>query len=711
VPSFSDNSLGIEFSRSGLQIRHVRVFCSVRGKMTSSPRVDFLYFDHSGVNNPPKWQHEIGVAFDLLTCTVGFPSCTYSILRSPPSQRCSFLPPTYEEAEEVETKSRIKTKMEGRGLDGLSTKPQRQGPRGGQPRGRPPIRRGGGASASAAVAVASATPPQRGRGAAAASAASAAKRIIAGAVLVIILPPLIDVVVTRSGAAVSAFTPRGVGVVAAAAATRRGQSTASRQRWQQCPVVVANHGEASSSSSLSPSSEPWISSRDPGSGGFSSSSSSGTPISTTQSSPQQRSPWPCNDGALLLPALAKPATGDSELSVMRRRFFQSSLTLLGGWAFTSPAAVALPGLTGSPGDDDAAATAAGLSSLGSADEGLAVTVRKSVVKGAQLMDQVDAQWEALSDKFHLGSERQKQMGRPMPKLIPPLKPLDSMVARQLVNLGDQVFVQQFPRRISPSEVTDQVRAVATTVAPAFARSLNMDASDLANAVVNDSITINSGDVFNFVSFCHYKAYSDLWLSRVEQQEAGPTSSTKAEYGTFKRQFETRLGLKILALLVPQPSSLSSLASSSSCPTTPRRMTDLFNAMVDKGLVASIDVSDPSDESGAKGTTDDCPNDNIGGVGITTFSVALDGDATLPSQLLLQEQGVRLYPNYARFALQALLTGGDDDATSDAKAGARSSTTKTTDVSIMDYYMDTDYNADPSKFQVKEVLMNVEIDRS
>jgi hypothetical protein len=514
---------------------------------------------------------------------------------------------------------------------------------------------------------------------------------VACAVVAAVLHPFHGVFTPLCGPAVSAFKPP---VVAARARSRPPTFGGHRRRDQQQYPAGDRRGAPSSS-------KPWISSREGGSGGLSS-SPSGSPISTTQSSPQQRSSWPVGD-ALVLPALAKPAT-DIELSRTRRRFVQSSLVMLGGgWTFTSPAAFALSGLTGSPGDDDAAATAAGLTSLGSADEGLAVSVRKSVVKGAQLMDQVDAQWEALSDRFHLGSERQKQPGRPMPKRIPPLQPLDATVARQLVNVGDDVFVQQLPRRISLSDVTDQVRMVGTTVAPAFARSLNMEASDLANAVLNDNVSITSGGVFNFVSYCHYKAYSDLWLSRVQQQQqagSSATSSTKAEYGTFKRQYETQLGLKILALLVPQPSLSSSSSSSSSCRATQRTMTDLFDVMVDKGLVASIDVSDPTEENGASGATDCIDAD--GGIGITTFSVALDGDVTLPSQLLLQEQGIRLYPNYARFALQALLltvVGGDGDAA-----------TKT-DVSIMDYYMDTDYNADPSKFQVKEVLMNVEIDRS
>lgn len=31
------------------------------------------------------------------------------------------------------------------------------------------------------------------------------------------------------------------------------------------------------------------------------------------------------------------------------------------------------------------------------------------------------------------------------------------------------------------------------------------------------------------------------------------------------------------------------------------------------------------------------------------------------------------------------------------------------VQILDYYMDTDYNSDPDKFKVKELLLNVVLD--
>jgi ribosomal protein S8 len=78
-----------------------------------------------------------------------------------------------------------------------------------------------------------------------------------------------------------------------------------------------------------------------------------------------------------------------------------------------------------------------------------------------------------------------------------------------------------------------------------------------------------------------------------------------------------------------------------------------------------------------------------------LSIPLDGDITLNSQVLLQEQGFRVYPDFARFAItsafQQALANMDQNVSSD------------------EYYMDTDYSSDPDQFEVKQVLLNIVID--
>ena len=71
-----------------------------------------------------------------------------------------------------------------------------------------------------------------------------------------------------------------------------------------------------------------------------------------------------------------------------------------------------------------------------------------------------------------------------------------------------------------------------------------------------------------------------------------------------------------------------------------------------------------------------------------LSLALDGDITQNAQILLQEQGLNLIPSYTKFMLEQLLEMPGQN------------------LSIEEYYMDTDYNSNPDLFEVKEILLNI-----
>ena len=103
-----------------------------------------------------------------------------------------------------------------------------------------------------------------------------------------------------------------------------------------------------------------------------------------------------------------------------------------------------------------------------------------------------------------------------------------------------------------------------------------------------------------------------------------------------------------------------------------------------GLLGSYEIG---------GVDDDDVSDWIDGISELEFNLALDGDATMNSQILLQEQGFRLYPNLVRFSANYIMSQVD----------------RQQKVSTMDYYFDTDYNSDPDKFEVKEVIVTVSID--
>ena len=81
-----------------------------------------------------------------------------------------------------------------------------------------------------------------------------------------------------------------------------------------------------------------------------------------------------------------------------------------------------------------------------------------------------------------------------------------------------------------------------------------------------------------------------------------------------------------------------------------------------------------------------------------ITVAIAGDVTLQSQILLQEQGYRLYPNFNRFIVTELF-----------REAIQEQQEQQHKVSVMDYYFDTNYNSDPDKFEVKEVMLNISIE--
>jgi hypothetical protein len=305
---------------------------------------------------------------------------------------------------------------------------------------------------------------------------------------------------------------------------------------------------------------------------------------------------------------------------------------------------------------------------------LGMSVRTSVVKGAQVADQLDGQWERFSDKFGLGAERGKQGSRPKPKVIPDLLPLDVVTARQLLELSDQAFlsVATTGSTIRPAVLQAQLEKVANLVKISFERS---------GVVINveNPLQFENAQQFNFAVYTHFKAYSDLI---VEQ---------KIPFGPFRRKFEQQLGEQLAtSLLRPEgytttkPSSSGNNRKEESLQAALKAVDDLCTILRNKGLVALVERSPVDDEQ---------VSDWLDGFGDLEFTVALDGDSTLNAQILLQEQGFRLYPNFARYAITYLM----QQVASDQK------------VSSMDYYFDTDYSSDPDKFEVKEVLLTVQLE--
>lgn len=283
---------------------------------------------------------------------------------------------------------------------------------------------------------------------------------------------------------------------------------------------------------------------------------------------------------------------------------------------------------------------------------LGIAVRRSVVQGAQTMDRMDGQWERFSDRYDLGKERSQRPDRPAPLVIPDPRPLDPTLASRVLQCSDQTFLELLRPNVSPTQLSEQIQTVGNAVQPAFVRSSSYSSD-------------NPAQQFNFDLYVHYKAYSDLLIHN---------GNSNFKFSEFLKQFQSGIGNEVLQLLgVPSHSQLQSLNDKLDA------LDQFGHALLQTGWVAQVEHSRPNREQ-MQDWQDDADD--------LIWTMALNGDVTLGSQLLLQEQGFRLYPNLGKFAVQSIL---GPSATVD------------------DYYMDTDYNSDPDRFEVKQVLLNIQLD--
>ena len=280
------------------------------------------------------------------------------------------------------------------------------------------------------------------------------------------------------------------------------------------------------------------------------------------------------------------------------------------------------------------------------------------------MDRIDGQWERFSDRYKLGKERSQRPDRPVPLVLPEPRPLDAMLSPRVLQCSDDTFLDLLRPVVSPTQLSQQIQIVGSAVQPAFVRS---------NAYSAD----NPAQQFNFDLYVHYKAYSDLLIQIMANQSNMNKGSGGSTFplSQFLSQFQSRMGNEVLRLLnVPSNSQLSS-----SLDAKLNALDQFGQALVQTGWVAQVDHGRPNREQ-IQDWQDD--GDDL------VWTMALNGDVTLGTQILLQEQGFRLYPNLGKFAVQSIL--------------GPSST-------VDDYYMDTDYNSDPDQFEVKQVLLNIQLE--
>ena len=300
---------------------------------------------------------------------------------------------------------------------------------------------------------------------------------------------------------------------------------------------------------------------------------------------------------------------------------------------------------------------------------LGQSVRQSVVRGAQIMDQLDAQSERFSDRFHLGSARSQRDPRPRPREFPALLPLDAPLATHMLEASDRVFCQS--AQITPQQLQTQIQLVRETVLPSFVRA--------GLELPSDPGSIQSAPQFNFAAYVHYKAYADLLASS--------RRGNRESFAAFIKTFERQLGEQLVALF-ERPASTTFSNASEALSDALQRIDALATRWVQAGLVSQVEPSPiPAD----------LLEDWLLQIADLSWSVALDLDITINAQVLLQEQGLRLYPSFLRCMIRAIL----EDALQPFQQT----------ISMEDYYFDTDYNSDPNQFEVKQVLVNVNIENA
>jgi hypothetical protein len=118
--------------------------------------------------------------------------------------------------------------------------------------------------------------------------------------------------------------------------------------------------------------------------------------------------------------------------------------------------------------------------------------------------------------------------------------LDTIVASKIVDSTDHIFCTL--TQIQPKELQKQIQIVNDKVQPAFMRS----GLTFSDEVISDSdgsfriVDVTSGPQFNYASYVHYKAYTDLWLDKCRNRS----------FPTFQKSFEEKVGQQVVAILIP-----------------------------------------------------------------------------------------------------------------------------------------------------------------
>jgi len=135
---------------------------------------------------------------------------------------------------------------------------------------------------------------------------------------------------------------------------------------------------------------------------------------------------------------------------------------------------------------------------------LGISVRRSVVNGAKLIDKLDGRWEKFSDENNLGKERSKRDSRPKPKEIPDLLPLDVGAARAVLKSCDETFLSMVP---PGTDLQAQIQKVNSLVRKTFEKGGVV----FQDAEGGNEATMMNTKQFNYYCYIHFKAFCDILI--------------------------------------------------------------------------------------------------------------------------------------------------------------------------------------------------------
>lgn len=319
-------------------------------------------------------------------------------------------------------------------------------------------------------------------------------------------------------------------------------------------------------------------------------------------------------------------------------------------------------------------------------------VRQLVVETARFDDSADRVKTKLEEKWrriHLGDEKAFYGTHGAEAPILPTAPFSNRIATGLEEAADVAALKVVPgltyKQVELSRAICRAQSARTFVRGATIDPLSLaivgskedtSSGELAAALVEKSIERGDRLRFSLESYCGWKTYGEL---------IPPQSRTTFRMELGKDALKLFLAPETVAeaqafqpVIVTEAAEPKSLAFQVAL----AKMEYLLSSFVKENYLGRWSYD-------TQGFPDGIDFELFAEGKDVTWALLLDGDPAMQAAILLQEQGVRFYPQYVGSTLAALLKNALPEGTK---------------VSWEEYYMDPRRSADPDLYEPRQVLM-------